>query len=291
MTDDELQQARRQRWRLDGQPVHTLEDAREFIGAVGMCLIYPVRPKVLAPTFLAAYMGSDDHLPDVRHAFADPQARAAIELMVRLLREKSAFEASLYGDAGFLVSAEVFPYVYGLIGDKNPRQSPQPSAKSEYTPLVRDVFEEIRAEGAVSKKRLQEVLGGSLSTAALDRALNELWSSLRITRVDYTPEEGTKWDALFRWAPNLVQRGLHVSQPEALSALISKYLEAVVAAELADVEDFFVRMVPKSRVREALNALMAARELTLVPVGRKSMVQVAPSREVRMERPERKISR
>jgi len=289
MTDDELQHARRERWRLDGRPIRTLDDARDFINQAGMSLIYPVRPAVVAPTFVGAYAGTDEGLPDARHAFADPQARAATELMVRLLREKTVFEANVYGDAGFIVSAEVFPYLYGLVGDKNPRQSPAPGAKSDYTPLARDVFEAIRAEGAVSKTRLQEVLGGSLSTAALDRALNELWSRLRITRVDYTPEEGAKWDALFRWAPNRIQRGLHVSQPEALSALISKYLETVVAAEPTEVEDFFGHMVPKSRVREALNALLAARELALVPVGRKSMVQIAPRREARMERPERKI--
>ncbi len=288
MTDDELQQTRREHWRPNGSPIRTLDEARNFIARAGMCLLFPTRPVVLAPTFIAAYMGSDEHLPDARHAFADPQASAATELMVRLLREKSAFEANVYGDAGFLVSSEVFPYVYGLVGDKNPRQAPQPGSNSGYTPLARDVFEAIRSEGAISKKRLQEVLGGSLSTAALDRALNELWSRLRITRVDYTPEEGTKWDALFRWAPNLVQRGLHVSQPEALSALITKYLESVVAAEAAEVEDFFVRMVPKSRIRESLNALLAARELALVPIGRKSMVQIAPAREARIDRRERK---
>jgi len=287
MTEDELQNSRRERWRLDGRAIRTVDEARDFVDQVGMCLIYPLRPPVVAPTFIGAYAGTDDAIPDARHAFADPQARVATELMVRLLREKTAFEANTFGDAGFIVSAEVFPYVYGLVGDKNPRQSPQAGSKSEYTPLARDVFEAIRNQGAISKKRLQEVLGGSLSTAALDRALNELWSRLRITRVDYTPEEGARWDALIRWAPNRVQRGLHVSQPEALSALISKYLESVIAAETADIEEFFVRMVPKSRVREALNALLAARELSLVPIGRKSMVQVAPTRENRAERPRR----
>jgi hypothetical protein len=141
------------------------------------------------------------------------------------------------------------------------------------------VFEAIRTQGAISKPRLRELLGGEPSAAALDRALNELWSRLRITRVDYTPEEGAKWDALYRWAPERVQRGLHLSLPEALSALLSKYLEAVVAAEPAEVEEFFGHLVPKSRVREAVNALLAARELRFVSVSKKSMLQVMPRRE------------
>ena len=34
MTDAELFQARAQKWRLDGQPVRTLEDARAFLESV-----------------------------------------------------------------------------------------------------------------------------------------------------------------------------------------------------------------------------------------------------------------
>jgi urease gamma subunit len=290
MTEQELQQARRERWRLDGRGMRTVEEARDFIESAGMCLLYPVKPPVLAPTFLGALAGTNEDLPDAKHAFADPRAQEATELMVRLLREKSVFEANVFGEAGFLVSAAAFPYLYGIIGDKNPRQTPKPGAHSDYSPLARDAFEAIRTHGAMSKKRLQQALGGEPSGPALDRALNELWSRLRITRVDYTPEEGAKWDALYRWAPERVQRGLHLSQPEALSALVSKYLEAVVAAEPGEVEEFFGRVVPRSRVREAINALLAQRELSLVTIGKKSMRQVAVKREAFVARPRRKIS-
>jgi hypothetical protein len=78
---------------------------------------------------------------------------------------------------------------------------------------------------------------------------------------------------------------MHISLPEALSALVSKYLEAVVAAEQTEVEEFFGHMVPKSRVKEAINALLAARELSFVNVGKKSMVQVAQKKEAFVARP------
>ncbi len=41
MTDSELQQARAHKWRLDGQSVRTLDDARSFLESVGFCLMYP----------------------------------------------------------------------------------------------------------------------------------------------------------------------------------------------------------------------------------------------------------
>ena len=44
MHEQQLQELRREKWRLNGQPIRTLEDAREFIESVGFCLLYPQRP-------------------------------------------------------------------------------------------------------------------------------------------------------------------------------------------------------------------------------------------------------
>ncbi len=283
MTEQELHELRRRKWRLDGRPMRTLEDAREFIETIGVCLMYPLprqeqRVPALAPTFIGAWVGNDDHLPTWQQAFADPRAREAGELMIRLLREKTAFEANIFGETGLLISAQVFPYFYGLAGDRNPRQQAKPGARSEYSPLARDVFEAIRKHGKLTKPRLRELLGGDLSAAALDRALNELWSKLRITRVDYTAAEGAAWDALYRWAPEPVREGLNISVPEALSAMVSQYLDCVIAAEQTEVEDFFSHLAPRSRVREAVHALLATRELAFLSVGKHSMLQITPRR-------------
>src|SRR5690349_17126362 len=95
MTDLELQQLRHAKWRLDGKPIRTIEQARAFLEDVGFCFIYPQRPPVLVPTFIGAFVGAEDRLPEWRHAFKDPRASEATELMVRLLRERTAFEANI----------------------------------------------------------------------------------------------------------------------------------------------------------------------------------------------------
>jgi hypothetical protein len=277
MIDAELQQARAARWHLDSKPVRTLDDAREFIESIGFCLMYPLRPAVLLPTFMGAFVGSDDRLPTIQHAFADPRAQDATELMVRLLRGKSAFEANLFDENNnFLVAASVFPYFYALVGERNPKQAPKAGARSEYSQLAVDAFEVIRRNGSISKHKLREELGGDPSLAALDRALAELWSKLRITRVDYSPVEGASWDVLYRWAPDAVREGVNLSVAEALSALISKYLDCSIAAEPGEVETFFSNLVPRSRVKESINALLAARELSFVHVGNRSLIQITP---------------
>jgi len=242
---------------------------------VGFCIMYPHTPAVFVPTFIGAWAGSDEKLPDWQHAFADPRAEQASELMVRMLRERDAFETNRFEDNNpFLVAGSIFPYFYALIGERNPKHVPRPGHHSEYSQLACDAFELIRRAGPISKQKMQEMIGGSVSIAALDRALSELGAKLRISRVDYNPRDGSFWDVLYRWAPDAVREGMNLSVGEALSALITKYLACVIAADRAQLDNFFGNFVPRSKVKDSVNALLNARELEFVHVGNRSMVQV-----------------
>lgn len=243
--------------------------------------MYPMRPALLVPTFIGAWVGANDKLPMRQHAYDDPRAKEATELMVRALRDKAAYEAPLRDeDNAFLLAASVFPFFYALVGERNPKQPPAGGPRSPYSPLACDAFEIIRRRGPISKTKLGEMLGGSVSNAGLDRALSELWAKLRITRVDYTVAEGSVWDELSRWAPDVVREGVGISLPEALSALVSKYLDCVIAVEEGEAENFLANFVPRTRVKEAIHALLAARELSFVHVGTKSLLQVTPPKQV-----------
>ncbi len=286
MTDAELLHARAQKWHLDGQPVRTLDEARTLLESVGFCLMYPTRPAILVPTFIGAWVGTEDKLPMRQHAYNDPRAKEATELMVRVLRDKAAFEAPLNDENNaFLLAASVFPYFYSLVGERNPKQPPVTGPRSPYSPLACDAFEIIRKRGPISKSKLGEMLGGSVSNAGLDRALSELWAKLRITRVDYSVAEGSVWDELSRWAPEVVREGVGISVPEALSALVSKYLDCAIAMDEGEVENFLANFVPRTRVKEAIHALLSARELSFVHVGSKSLIQVTPPKQVYVPKP------
>jgi hypothetical protein len=276
MTELELDQLRREKWRLNGKPVRTLDDARAFIEEVGFCLMYPMRPPVLVPTFIGAWAGSDEHLPTWQHAFSDPRAQGATDLMVRLLREHAAYEANLFDENNaFLVAGSIFPYFYALVGERNPKQAPKSGPRAEYSELACDTFAAIQRGGPISKHTLLETVGKGVSAAALDKSLAELWSKLRITRVDYKAGEGAFWDVLYRWAPEAVREGIELSVAEALSALLSRYLDCVIGADQQELDAFFGNFVARSRVKEAINALLAARELEFVRVGNRSLIQVA----------------
>jgi hypothetical protein len=140
--------------------------------------------------------------------------------------------------------------------------------------LACDTYEIIQRKGPISKSKLLHEIGKGISVPALDKALNELWLKLRITRVDYHELEGASWDVLQRWSPEAVSEGINCSVNTALSALLSKYLDSVIAADIPELEAFFGNLVARSKVREAVNALLAARELSFISIGHKSMIQV-----------------
>jgi hypothetical protein len=277
MFREDLQQQRAQKWRTDGQnPVRTLDDAKAFIDSVGFCLIYATRPVVTMPTFIGATLGAEENLPISSKAAVDPRTRDASELVVRLLDQQLAYEVP-FGDLGsLLVSPTEFPYFYALLGERNPKSIPSEGLRGEKT-LSSHTFR-LLVKQPMTEQELLVAHGKGISESALARALHELWAKLRIVRVKLLDRslESPLWDALHRVAPQLVNRGAHLSQAEALSALIGRYLETVIAAEQREIEEFFGHIATRSKALDVVRALTAAREIEPVKIGHSSMLRLVP---------------
>ena len=274
MTELELQHLRREKWHVDGEPIRTLEEARAFVDSVGMALVYPLRPMPLLPTFVGAVAGSDRNLPERRNAKAHAHAQQAEELLVRLVSAKTVFEAPLVNET-LLLSPTAFPYYYALASDRNPRQPIRSRVRERGSPLTEHLFRKLEEDGPLTLKQLQERLGGSLSEPALERALHELWGALKVAPCDHNPQTGGLWDVYYRWAPREVEEGVRLSDVEALSALISKYLDAVVAATHEDIENFFSPITARARVAEVIRTLLAARQFVYTPSETRTLITVA----------------
>ncbi|HKR32272.1 MAG TPA: hypothetical protein VJT08_17455 [Terriglobales bacterium] len=274
MTELELQHLRREKWRIEGEPLRTLEDAREFVDSVGLCLMYPIRPMPVLSTFIAAFHGSDAKLPERKAAFSDLRAKQAEELVRRVLRQKAAFPAQFSGEM-LIVSSESFPFFYALASDRQPKKPLHSRARGKASPLTEHVFKKLEERGPLTRPQLQEQLGGALSEAGLDRALQELWAALKIAPVDYNPETGYTWDTYLHWATEAVNEGVRLSDAEAVSALVSKYLEGVIAATQEEIEGVFSAFTSRARVAEVVRALLAAREFTYTPSETRTLITVA----------------
>jgi predicted DNA-binding protein len=279
MTEQELIEQRRTKWRVNANPIRTLEEAREFMDEIGFCLMYPVRPAKLVPTFIGAIVGSDVDLPFQQQAFSDPRSEQATQLMIGLLRNRFAFESNTFGETPLLFSASVFPYFYATVTDYNPKQPPKKRGRENPSPLAVDTFRLLQRQGAMNKQRLRTELGGDLSEAGIDHALHALWSALKITRIDYSRQTGAVWDLLYRWDPKIVDEGCHISVGEALSALLSQYIDSVIAADQNEIEDFFSAIAARSRLRSTVNALLSAREFRMVSIDGRMLIGSAHSQE------------
>ncbi|HKD90907.1 MAG TPA: hypothetical protein VKB56_03360 [Terriglobales bacterium] len=271
----ELQHRRDEKWHLDGNPVRTLDAARDFLEDVGLCLMYPVALSSPAPTFIAAWLGRADRLLSQRPAFSDPEAAEAEDMKLRLLREHAAYEWR-FADSVLLIAASVFPYFYALASDREGRQQPAWAAGQKLSKLARDTWAEFqRVRQPLSEQTLRQQVGKGVTESALNRALHELSQRLRIMRVDRSPA-GDVWDSVGHGSARKIKESEQLSVPSALSALISKYLDAVIAAGQNDIETFFSPLVSLSKVRDALNALLAAREVTTTQIGTHTMLQITP---------------
>jgi len=236
--------------------------------------VYPVRPMPQLPTFVAATIGSDQKLPTRKTAFSDPRTRHAEDLLTRLIRDKSAFEGQLQGET-LVLSPQVFPYYYTLASDRMPRQPLRSRERGKASLLSQHVFCKLDESGPLTRAQLQEQLGGALSEAGLDRALQELWAALKITRIDHHPGRGDTWATYYHWAPDLVNEGVRISDAQALSALISKYLDGVIAATQEEIEGVLSPIASRARVAEVVRALLAAREFTYTPSETRTLITVA----------------
>ena len=122
--------------------------------------MYPERTLPRVASFMGAYVGSAAGLPLAKNAYADPRAQQATELMVRLLRERTAFEMILSGETTLIVSAAAFPFFYGLVGDRTPKSLPQKKAQgAAVSELSAKVFEALQKHGPLTKTQLQEHVG------------------------------------------------------------------------------------------------------------------------------------
>ncbi|HET9743346.1 MAG TPA: crosslink repair DNA glycosylase YcaQ family protein [Terriglobales bacterium] len=274
MTELELQHLRRDKWRLEGEPLRTFEDVRQFVSSVGLLLVFPVRPMPLLPTLLAACLGTDRRLPERKQAFADPRAREAQDFAAMLLRDKIAFAGQLQGEL-LLVSGEVFPFYYALISDRKPKEPLRSRSREKASPLSEHVFRTLEKSGPLTSAELRDKLGGALSETALDRALQELAAGLKIAQTEPAANGAAKWDLLVRWASEQVAQGIRISDAEALSALLSKYLDSVVAATQEEIENFFSNFASRSRVAEVVRALLSAREFAYTPSESRTLLTVA----------------
>jgi 23S rRNA pseudouridine2605 synthase len=277
----QLSAARAAAWHQNGEAILTLEAARAWIAERGIVLFAP-RPAQLpapAPSLVEATLGAANEAPTAA------ETAAARSLLARMVADGVALPMNLLGVPGdvadFVVSAQVFSYVFTLRGDKAWKQPPSTSGAISVSPLGLHIYEVLAAaekgRGAMSAAELATELGREVTETAIQRALSELWSQLRVLPLLDQGSGVTLWELTTRRFTKAIKAGANAGVPSALSALISLYLAQAITASDDDVATFLSPLTARSRVREVLRALTSARQLETATVDGKTLLHIPGS--------------
>ena len=266
--------ARAQAWHQAGDSLLTLEAARTWLNEAGLLLFAPRAGSLgaPAPSLVEGTLGKPTGTATLQ------EAETARSLTARLVGEGSALPLNLLGGPGdlpdFLVSAQAFPFVFTLRGDKGWKRPPETSGSVKVTPLGLRVYELITEKGALTVSDIVSEAGREVTESAVARALGELWQMLRVIPVLQQGEGDTRWELTTSRFVKAVKAGANAGQPTALSALISLYLGQVYVATEEEIAAFLSPLTARSRVRDALHGLTAGRQLTEGVVNGKTVLYI-----------------
>jgi hypothetical protein len=253
----QLVAARAALWHTSGEPLATLDSATDWLLQMGLV---PYAPRPLqfpapAPSLAEAALGA----PALEVSLA--QLAPANALLERLVASGAAIPLNLTGALGetpdFLCSPQALPFVFTLRGDKNWKQVPAATGSATVSPLAVALHKILVEHGPLPILDLVLQAGREVTEAAVLRALGELWAQLRVLP---RPQVGapTLWELTSARYTRQMKAGSNAGVPTALSALISLYLGAAIAATAEEVEVFLSPLAARSRIRDVVHGLLTA---------------------------------
>ncbi len=275
---DQLAAARLQQWHQNGEALLTFENTRSWINAAGIALYSPRATQLPspAPSLVEAALGAANSAPTLADT---DQART---LLIRLIAEGAAVPLNLLGvttgmgteTPDFIVATAVLPYIFTLRGDKAWKQPPATTGPTKVSPLALNTYNLLAEKTSLSAYDLATQLGKEVTEAAVLRALTELWQHLRVLPIPQQDGAPTLWELTSTRFTKQLKAGANAGQPTALSALITLYLGQSIVATEEEIATFLSPLAARTRIRDVVHALLAARQLETLAIEGKTVLHV-----------------
>lgn len=252
---------------------------RDWLHASGLVLYAPRAAQLPAPapSFVEATLGTANASPTLA------ETEEARSLLIRLVADGAAVPLYLLGNPtgtgsetpDFIVSSAAFSYIFTLRGDKAWKQLPATSGAGKVSPLALAAYHLLAEKVTLTAYDLVTLLGKEVTEAAVLRALTELWQHLRVVPIPQPDGAPAQWELVATRFTKQIKAGANAGQPTALSALISLYLGQALVATEEEIEVFLSPLAARSRTRDVVHALIAARQLETMAVEGRTVLHVA----------------
>ena len=214
--------------------VRTIEEARAFIEEVGFCHFWPIKGVEL-PNLFHAIAGRVRPVP-MEHD--DPDISKCWGWKDHALDKKWWYYGKLLRRRATLVSLAELPYFYALSENYGSLDDYlQEYADGLMTAEAKAIYEALLEHGPLDTIRLRREARMSAQSAKsrFDRALVELQVGLKVLPIGVA--EAGAWRYAFTYEivqrryPDLPERARQIKRSDARRALVSRYIDNVVAAD------------------------------------------------------------
>jgi hypothetical protein len=255
----DLQQIERERdviyRRIRARRVRTMDDAAQFIDAVGFCLLFATTQRIELPSLFEAVKGRRDaHIDEWDHDS---------DLVWGWKNDLPATRRAYYGKAmtgkPIFISLTMLPNVIALIAPDNLTVEYQ---RGRISQASKRVYDTLSAIGPTPTVALREATG--LDNARYHRALDELQRALVILPVGATLERGAWHSQIFdlvsRWFPRPFERAQKIDADAACRAVVRRYVETVITTQTSMIARVFA--LPRDQIATTVDILAARRVLS-----------------------------
>jgi hypothetical protein len=261
--------------------LRTVEEAQAFVEEVGFCFFWPIKG-VEMPNLFHAIAGRVRPVP-MEHA--DPDISKCWGWKDESLDKKRWYYGKLLRRRATLVSLEQLPYFYALSENYGSLDDYlQEYADGLMTAEAKAIYEALLEHGPLDTVRLRREARMSAESAKsrFERGLVELQVGLKVLPVGVA--EAGAWRYAFvyeivqRHFPELPARARPIGRAAARRALVSRYLDNVVAAERKMIGKVFHVLKWTSRELEwTIEALLEEGAIQEVQIKGVEQLQLVPT--------------
>jgi hypothetical protein len=222
--------------------LHTVEDARAFVGEVGFCHFWPIKG-IEMPNLFHAIAGRERPVP-MEHG--DPDLSKCWSWKDGALDKKWWYYGKLLRRRATLVSLDYLPYFYALSDNFGSLDDYiQEYEDGKLTAEAKAIYETLLEHGPLDAIRLRREAHMSTESAKsrFDRALVELQVGLKVVPIGVA--HAGAWNYAFvyelfqRWFPEIPHLARHIKRGEGRRVLVQRYLDNVVISDRKMIKKVF----------------------------------------------------